>query len=79
MGKKVNDYVTDLQAGIEELNNANPKTPEEQHRIRENFRRYQDMKRERRELLRDRYRNMSLEERRELREPTATATVTATP
>jgi len=31
--EKVKEYVTDLQAGIEELNNANPKTPEEQHRV----------------------------------------------
>ena len=29
---KVNDYVADLQAGIEELNSAAPQTPEEQHR-----------------------------------------------
>jgi hypothetical protein len=32
-GTKVNDYVADLQAGIEELNIATPQTPEEQHRI----------------------------------------------
>lgn len=31
--EKVTEYVTDLQAGIEELNNAIPKTPEEQHRV----------------------------------------------
>ncbi len=31
--EKVKEYVTDLQAGIEELNNAIPKTPEEQHRV----------------------------------------------
>ena len=31
--EKVKEYVADLQAGIEELNNAIPKTPEEQHRI----------------------------------------------
>ena len=31
--EKVKDYVVDLQAGIEELNNAIPKTPEEQHRV----------------------------------------------
>ncbi|NJC98405.1 MAG: hypothetical protein FIB03_19085 [Anaerolineae bacterium] len=31
--EKVKGYVTELQTGIEELNNANPKTPEEQHRI----------------------------------------------
>lgn len=31
--EKVNDYVEDLQAGIEELNNAIPKTPKEQHCI----------------------------------------------
>ncbi len=30
---KVNDYVTNLQTGIEELNNANPGYPDEQHRI----------------------------------------------
>jgi hypothetical protein len=30
---KVNDYVADLQAGIEEMNSAVPQTPEEQHRI----------------------------------------------
>ena len=30
---KVNDYMTDLQMGIEELNSAAPWTPEEQHRI----------------------------------------------
>ena len=30
-GTKVNDYVADLQAGIEELNRAAPQTPEEQH------------------------------------------------
>ena len=31
--EKVKDYVADLQAGIEELNNAIPKTPEEQHHV----------------------------------------------
>ena len=31
--EKVNEYVTNLQAGIEGLNNANPKTPEEQHHV----------------------------------------------
>jgi hypothetical protein len=31
--EKVKEYVANLQAGIIELNNANPKTPEEQHRI----------------------------------------------
>ncbi len=31
-GTKVNEYVADLQAGIEELNSAAPQTPEEQHR-----------------------------------------------
>jgi DNA invertase Pin-like site-specific DNA recombinase len=31
-GTKVNEYVTDLQAGIEEMNSATPQTPEEQHR-----------------------------------------------
>lgn len=31
--EKVKGYVVDLQAGIEELNNAIPKTPEEQHRV----------------------------------------------
>jgi len=31
--EKVKEYVTDLQTGIEELNNAIPKTPEEQHRV----------------------------------------------
>lgn len=31
--EKVKDYVTDLQAGIVELNNAVPKTPEEQHHV----------------------------------------------
>jgi DNA invertase Pin-like site-specific DNA recombinase len=31
--EKVKEYVTNLQAGIEGLNNANPKTPEEQHRV----------------------------------------------
>ncbi|MBI3166087.1 MAG: hypothetical protein HYZ24_15500, partial [Chloroflexi bacterium] len=31
--EKVNDYVMDLQAGIKELNNTIPKTPEEQHRV----------------------------------------------
>ena len=31
-GAKINDYVADLQAGIEELNSAAPQTPEEQHR-----------------------------------------------
>jgi len=30
---KVNDYVVNLQAGIEELNNANFESPDEQHRI----------------------------------------------
>ena len=30
-GTKVNEYVVDLQAGIEELNSAAPQTPEEQH------------------------------------------------
>ena len=29
---KVNEYVTDLQIGIEEMNSATPQTPEEQHR-----------------------------------------------
>jgi hypothetical protein len=29
---KINDYVADLQAGIEEMNSAVPQTPEEQHR-----------------------------------------------
>jgi len=32
-GAKVNDYVADLQAGIEELNSTIPQTPEEQHRV----------------------------------------------
>lgn len=31
--EKVKGYVTDLQVGIAELNNAIPKTPEEQHRV----------------------------------------------
>lgn len=31
--EKIKDYVTDLQTGIEELNNAIPKTLEEQHRV----------------------------------------------
>jgi len=31
--EKVREYVTDLQAGIEELNNAIPQTPEEQLRV----------------------------------------------
>ena len=31
--EKVKGYVIDLQAGIIELNKANPKTPEEQHRV----------------------------------------------
>jgi hypothetical protein len=31
--EKVNDYVAELQAGIGELNNAIPKTPEEQHLV----------------------------------------------
>lgn len=31
-GTKVNEYMADLQAGIEELNSAAPQTPEEQHR-----------------------------------------------
>lgn len=31
--EKVKEYVTDLQAGIKELNNTIPKTPEEQHRV----------------------------------------------
>lgn len=31
--EKVKDYVADLQAGIEGLNNTIPKTPEEQHRV----------------------------------------------
>ncbi len=31
--EKVKEYVTNLQAGIEGLNNANPKTPEEQHLV----------------------------------------------
>lgn len=30
---KVNDYVADLQAGIEELNSAAPQTPEDQHHV----------------------------------------------
>jgi hypothetical protein len=31
--EKVKEYVSNLQVGIEELNNANPKTPEEQHLV----------------------------------------------
>ena len=31
-GTKVNEYVADFQAGIEELNSATLQTPEEQHR-----------------------------------------------
>jgi hypothetical protein len=31
--EKVKEYVANLQVGIEGLNNANPKTPEEQHRV----------------------------------------------
>jgi len=31
--EKVKGFVADLQAGIEELNNAIPKTPEEQHHV----------------------------------------------
>jgi hypothetical protein len=31
--EKVREYVTDLQSGIEELNNTIPKTPEEQHLV----------------------------------------------
>ena len=31
--EKVKGYVADLQAGIIELNNSIPKTPEEQHRV----------------------------------------------
>ncbi|MCE7859502.1 MAG: hypothetical protein DYG86_06910 [Chloroflexi bacterium CFX2] len=31
--EKLKDYVANLQTGIQELNNAIPKTPEEQHRI----------------------------------------------
>ena len=31
--EKVKEYVSNLQAGIIELNNAIPKTPEEQHRV----------------------------------------------
>jgi hypothetical protein len=31
--EKVKGYVTDLQAGIAELNKAIPKTPEEQHYV----------------------------------------------
>jgi len=31
--EEIKEYVATLQTGIEELNNANPKTPEEQHRI----------------------------------------------
>jgi len=30
---KVKEHVTDIQAGIIELNNAIPKTPEEKHRV----------------------------------------------
>lgn len=30
---RVNEYLTDLQAGIEELNNAAPQTDEERHEI----------------------------------------------
>ena len=30
---KVNDYVRNLQTGIEELNNANSESPDEQHHI----------------------------------------------
>jgi hypothetical protein len=30
---KVNEYVKNLQAGIEELNSATPQTPEEKHRV----------------------------------------------
>jgi len=46
----------------------NSLSPEEQERIRENFRRYQEMKRERRELLRERYNRLTPEQRRELHE-----------
>jgi hypothetical protein len=31
--EKVKDYVADLRAGIDGLNKANPKTPEEQHYV----------------------------------------------
>jgi len=31
--EKVNDYIADIQVGIEELNSATSKTPEEQHRV----------------------------------------------
>jgi len=31
--EKVREYVTDLQAGIEELNNIIPQTPDEQRRV----------------------------------------------
>ncbi|MBI5963729.1 MAG: hypothetical protein HY863_09665, partial [Chloroflexi bacterium] len=31
--EKIKEYVANLQAGIEGLNKANPKTPEEQHRV----------------------------------------------
>ncbi len=31
--EKVKEYVAELQAGIEELNNTIPKTPEEKHRV----------------------------------------------
>ena len=31
--EKIKEYVTNLQAGIEGLNNANPKSPEKQHHV----------------------------------------------
>ena len=42
--------------------------PEEKARIRENFRRFQNMPREQREQLRNRWRNLSPEQRGQVRD-----------
>jgi TRAP-type C4-dicarboxylate transport system substrate-binding protein len=46
----------------------NSLSPEEQARIRQNFKRFKEMKRERREMLRERYEQLTPEQRRELHE-----------
>jgi hypothetical protein len=43
-------------------------SPDEQDRVRDNFRRYQRMPVERRQQLRDRFRDMTPEQRKRLRE-----------
>jgi len=46
-------------------------SPDEQKRVRDNFRRYQRMSIERRKQLRDRYRDLTPEQRQRLRDRAA--------